>query len=437
MSSRLQQLRNGRLPFRRNPGEDGEDKLTGGFQFEDADADVPSGTGLDPNLEPLNTRKSTADSPTPQPSTAASTRTVGGGGRRTFSRTSFDPVIEGGRSFGVGSDDPEQQRTAMEALLEFQYVNFPKRITERGGQRERLKNYFPWVELRKRTTPLPSVAEYLVGIDSGMSAISNYMSTRNITDAKRFGKLADMTADLDDLYDDSGNLNIPLMFKMGNDIFGSKKSRGEKSGSIIILFRYNGNTQIIFPGLSTTSYQSKGGILKDYVWTSSVEFQSFNFSALDKGFKIGEQNLKLSEKSDTVEYKRLWGKIDGQDFLVNLELTDSVRVAEDYLFNQWLPSKAVRAQERLGYRVFLFQEIEPPNEDTGAVTVNFGGWFNVAERLAMRSGRASDQQIYQMISEESQNEFRTNPSKRLPSRSKSSKHSSGLSRRSKFKKRHY
>jgi hypothetical protein len=216
--------------------------------------------------------------------------------------------------------------------------------------------------------------------------------------------------------------NIRDMFEVANLLFGSHKSQGRKEGAIILLFRKNTNTQIIFPGLSTTTYKSKGGPLKEYVWTSSAEFQSIDFSSLQKKITIGSNELSVVDVGENVPYKRLSGKIDGSKFVTNLELVNSVLVAEDYLFNSWLPSKATRVQERLGYRVYLFQETQAPNTRTGEVFLEYGGHFRVAERAAARSGSVGDLVVYDMVSDESKGYLRTNP-KRLPKKSKRNKKS--------------
>jgi hypothetical protein len=193
MSSRLQRLRNGRIPFRRNAGEFEPPKRTGG---------AGGGGG------------------------AGSTGGTGGGGAGggffvgtlTGDNTSTRTTSKSDTQSQRDAVRPKKKKTALETLLEFQKEYFGKRITLAGNQRKRLAPYYPWVELRKRTTPLPSVQDYLVAISDAPA--SQYAKFFQNLDAEPGLMIQDNA--------------ISTMFDLAEKIFGSKRSRGMKSGFHLI-----------------------------------------------------------------------------------------------------------------------------------------------------------------------------------------------------------
>ena len=314
MSSRLNRLRKSRIPFRKNaPGNTGfgigDDDSTGGGQ-----EDLLFGLGTD------GTKSQQSSTPTP-----------------SFSSSETSDEEE-----SITFNSKSVKKTALESLLEFQKEYFIKRIiTLAGNQGKRLAPWYPWVELRKRTTPLPNIQDYLVAIASptdsqGMVVDSQFSDLLNDVEPTTFIQ----------------DQNIGQMFDISDAIFGGSKEDGNKSGSVIILLRKNKKAQVIFPGRSTTSYKTKSGQTVQFVWTSSVEFNWVDYSSLPDG-PVGAGTVTKASEETPIDILVTNGMPDIKKVESNLSLTNSVSVAENYIIDGWLPSKSNRTQERLKLQTLL------------------------------------------------------------------------------------
>ncbi len=388
--SRLQRLRNGRNRFvRRMNGPGDKDKPP---NLNEVNFDELSDTSEEfLEEESSDEAKVKVDADTSDDKKTLAERLKEANAKKTqqtSSASNFDGQPSGDkRKPGIPTPTLEDEKgnfiipTALDTVIEFKYRYFPERITERGGQRQRLYPYFPYVELRKRTTPLPSVSEYI-------SAMYDFYGS-------------DMAKGMDEQQFKWVNIvaqkNASDLTK-AEQIFGSKKDarQGKKSGSIIILIRKNGNTQIIFPGRSTTSYKPKGASeYKNNVWTSSVEFETLDLSSV-KGDKLkrlkkvipgAEITLKQSlEGEDSL----LTFKFKDQDKVnVDISLKNSIYVAEHYLLYSWLTSKAARTRDRLNYNIFYFAERDS-NQFSGDVALMYHGYVPLQERLESQQALSVD-----------------------------------------------
>jgi hypothetical protein len=208
---------------------------------------------------------------------------------------------------------------AKERML-FQYQYYEQRVPKRGTQQEELRNYYPFLELKSRTTPLPNVEEYVRAAliaNQGEEETSNLLST----------------------------MSQSQILQMGIKMF---------KNTVIILLRQNGNAQVIYPGKSTTTYEPRGYNLKEFVWTSSIEFCSYNYAVLatktniPKLGTINENNILKTPKLP-VAYS-----LTGAVANVNLNLKNSANVAFAYLNEVWLSKKSAKTQQRMTYEVLIF-----------------------------------------------------------------------------------
>lgn len=395
MSSRLNRLRKSRIPFRRNQpgfGLDGGDDSTGGGQ-----EDLFTGFGVDDTT----TQQSSAPTPSLEISDEEGI-TIGSGGSRRV------------------------KKTALESLLEFQKEYFGKRITTAGNQRKRLAPWYPWVELRKRTTPLPNIQDYLVAIAN--ASTSQFSGLLNNVEPSTFIQ----------------DRNIGQMFDISDAIFGGSKEDGNKSGSVIILLRKNKKAQVIFPGRSTTSYKTKNGQTVQFVWTSSVEFNWVDYSSLPPG-NVGAGTVTKANEETPIDILVTKDITDVGKVESNLSLTNSVSVAENYIIDGWLPSKSNRTQERLNYRLFYFSERDNLQYNDG-MGLRYEGSLLLKERLQDLESM-DDVTMTQLsgLSQEQKSKIKMNPQRQLTDRSSSNKRryrltdksSKPKSRLSRFKKRRF
>lgn len=256
-------------------------------------------------------------------------------------------------------------RTLALSQLTFQWTNFGMRVPWK--QQGRLANYFPYVNMVARTTPLPNIIEYLHALYK-----SNHFVLSE-DDAIDLDALFGGNRDTIDLRAINMNEAMAISANIFSDtvilLYRDTKKKGKKkkhSGQ--------GNTQVIFPGKSTTSYVSKGSdITRNYVWTPSVEFLSYDYENIvdpNKEYEeletvggtgsssmgsiseqrlVGESTVKGGGLSNTGEQRT--GRMG---FDVDLSLCNSILVSRDYLVNSWLTSNPAKTIDRQFYTVLGF-----------------------------------------------------------------------------------
>ena len=340
-------------------------------------------------------------------------------------------------------DTPEKEQAL--TYLSFQKVYFPKRIPQKGDAMTLLADYFPYVELRKRTIPLPNVKEYLSALQQ---VVEEETTQGRRSEFSRYFYAKDNEGNL--IYQD-WERNTNAMFDLAFNVF---------ENTVILLVRQNKNTQIIFPGKSTTSYKGRGKEqkVKNYVWTNSVEFNTFDYSMLP-------QNQSLSVNADYNVKDKSIGKIkevavgDGMErilegsfgsgasslsYEVDMDLTDSLKVAEDYLVRKWVGHKVAKARKRLQYTVLVFADmtgltwIDPYGVErtsrakAPAMDLQFMYGYKLGRDLggSVTGSRWSPIEMAEGSSVPQENRIRNPRQKRLPSR-KSSKSTKRLPLKSK------
>lgn len=217
----------------------------------------------------------------------------------------------------------------LEQYIAAQKVNFVRKVAPK--QAKFLVNYFPYVELVRRTLPLPTVQDY---------------------------------ADADD-----GPPKI-------EELVGMKPGEGY----VILVLRANGNTQVIIPSKSQTSYRprmrDRQGDSKN-VWTSIVEFKSVDLRALIKD----DDEVQVEEQLPTTN------KLKGGErrALLNLGLCTSVLVATDWVINVWMQENPNK-RSGMGIALYEARGLRERNDDLSVPLEYLGGREprSVRERLRRR-----------------------------------------------------
>ena len=232
----------------------------------------------------------------------------------------------------------------LEQYIAAQKDNFARKVAPK--QAKFLVNYFPYVELVRRTLPLPTVEDYL----------------------------------------DADGDNPPDI----KELVGMKPGEGY----VILVLRANGNTQVIIPSKSQTSYRprmrDRQGDSKN-VWTSIVEFKTVDLRALikdDGEVEVEEQIPSIGNKLKGAERRAL----------LNLELCTSLLVATDWVMNVWMQENPNK-RSGMGIAVYQAGQLRERNDDLSVPLVYIGGREprSVRERLrgrvSTRSARITAQNM--------------------------------------------
>lgn len=221
----------------------------------------------------------------------------------------------------------------LEQYIAAQKVNFVRKVAPK--QAKFLVNYFPYVELVRRTLPLPTVQDY-------------------------------ENADDD-----------PLTIK---ELVGMDPGMGY----VILVLRANGNTQVIIPSKSQTSYRprmrDRQGDSKN-VWTSIVEFKTVDLRALIKD----DDEVEVEEQLPTTN------KLKGGErrAVLNLGLCTSLLVATDWVMNVWMQENPNK-RSGMGIAVYKAGQLRERNDDLSVPLLYIGGREPRSVRERLRRGVSTD-----------------------------------------------
>lgn len=241
----------------------------------------------------------------------------------------------------VSPKDCPPPSSGMEGKLKWQAQYYSLRVPRQSLST--FIDYWPYINLKERTLPLPNVEEYV-----------------NATLSPRANQAAEaFAAKVSQIPANPSTAMLDQAFKT----FGK---------TIIILGRKNGMSQVIIPGKSTTSYSSKRSkTVKNYVWTPSVEFETVNYSSLRDKLSEYDPAFKRDTGMDDAQGSRvIIGKLppgggwprrdaDSRNYEFNPNLCPSLLVAQDYVQRVW-QRKAGKVQKRMGYKILYYLVTERP-----------------------------------------------------------------------------
>jgi hypothetical protein len=202
----------------------------------------------------------------------------------------------------------------LEDQLTFFPIRVPK-ISQKGFVR-----FFPWLELKERTIPL--------------------------IPAKAFGAAVEA------------------------DTFTYFAGKTKK---IILVVRRNGNTQMIIPAKSVTTYTSRSGDREKEVWSPNAEFITYDYKVLLeeegqealKSLKDYSKNfyresdvpaIKMGAIAKDAQVKKLELGETNNRTMINLTLCNSLQVAIQYVNTVWraLPNST----KRFSWPIAIFEEVD-------------------------------------------------------------------------------
>jgi hypothetical protein len=263
------------------------------------------------------------------------------------------------------SDSPFEE--ARERLKYQTEAFFSQDLSEK--KKSQFQNYYPYLELKSRTLPIPSLEEYQIAMD------------------------LDTKVSIKDAY-------------------------GQFEDTIILFMRKNGNTQIIFPGKSTTSYTMRGYGYKELLWTPSVEFMTYSYeSILDA--TLGSGTREEFGKQITFNSQNGTAFVGaGQRSRIEIDLTfcNSLEAAKSWLDTIWINAKTSRLQKKYEYECLFFQETGSPQKGNPNVAMKYLGKVKLfPSKKSETPNIISDKEVSEVFPGI---ETKSNPQRRLPNKSK-------------------
>ena len=248
---------------------------------------------------------------------------------------------------------------------------FSQTLSEK--KKSEFEKYYPYLELKSRTLPIPSLVEYqtAIGIDT--------------------------------------KTPIPI-----------KEAYAQFEDTIILFLRKNGNTQIIFPGKSTTSYTMRGYGYKEQLWTPSVEYMTYSYESIleqaSQDSTLGNNAVDFG-KAMSFDLRSGTAKVGKRlsQFTVALNFCNSLEVAKNWLETIWINAKTSRMQKKYKYRCLFFQETKFPTKGTPSVSMKFLGQVKLFPKKSESKSKISGEVIEEVFPGI---ETKSNPQRRLPNKYK-------------------